>query len=219
MDYRESKLFAGIREEDTDKLLTCLNAEEHTFKKGEIILMEGTQTEHVGVVISGKVMIELGDVWGNNSVLNSIGPGGIFAEAYACSPGEPLLVNVIAAEETKVMLLNVKKIFTMCKDTCYYHSGLVKNLLAICASKNLQLSRRMLHTTSKSIRGRLLSFFSECVKRQGDYSFDIPYNRQQLADYLNVERSALCSELSKMQKDGLINYEKNHFEVDKNAEV
>ena len=206
-------LFRGMDPSDIDEMLGCLLAKECTYKKGEILFPEGSPTEQIGVVLIGRVIIELGDVWGNNSVLSSIGPGGIFAETYACIPGEPLMVNVTAAEDTEALLLNIRRVLEPCSKVCPYHVRLVRNLLALCAGKNLQLSRRVLHTGPKSIRKRLLSYFSECIKRTGSYSFDIPYNRQQLADYLSVERSALSNELSSMQRDGLIRYEKNHFDV------
>ena len=155
------------------------------------------------MVLSGRVIIEMGDVWGNNSVLSSVGAGGIFAEAYACVPGEPLMVNVTAAEDTEVLLLHIGQVLEPCAKVCPRHLRLLRNLLTLSAGKNLQLSRRVLHTSPKSIRKRLLSYFSECIKRTGSYEFDIPYNRQQLADYLSVERSALSNELSLMQRDGL----------------
>ena len=206
-------LFRGMDPSDIEEMLGCLLAKECTYKKGEILFPEGSPTEQIGVVLIGRVIIELGDVWGNNSVLSSIGPGGIFAETYACIPGEPLMVNVTAAEDTEALLLNIRRVLEPCSKVCPYHMRLVRNLLTLCAGKNLQLSRRVLHTGPKSIRKRLLSYFSECIKRTGSYSFDIPYNRQQLADYLSVERSALSNELSIMQRDGLIRYEKNHFDV------
>ncbi len=206
-------LFRGMDPSDIEEMLGCLLANECTYKKGEILFPEGSPTEQIGVVLIGRVIIELGDVWGNNSVLSSIGPGGIFAETYACIPGEPLMVNVTAAEDTEALLLNIRRVLEPCSKVCPYHMRLVRNLLTLCAGKNLQLSRRVLHTGPKSIRKRLLSYFSECIKRTGSYSFDIPYNRQQLADYLSVERSALSNELSIMQRDGLIRYEKNHFDV------
>ena len=206
-------LFRGMTVPDIEEMLRCLRAVERTYKKGAVILPEGTPTEQLGVVLSGRVIIEMGDVWGNNSVLSSVGAGGIFAEAYACVPGEPLMVNVTAAEDTRALLLNIRRVLEPCANVCPRHVRLVRNLLTLCSEKNLQLSRRVLHTGPKSIRKRLLSYFSECIKRTGSYSFDIPYNRQQLADYLSVERSALSNELSLMQRDGLIRYEKNHFGV------
>ena len=213
INLANTQFFRGMEPSNIDEMLGCLLAKERTYKKGETIFPEGSPTEQIGVVLTGRAVIELVDVWGNNSVLSSIGPGGAFAEAYACVPGEPLMVNVTAAEDTEALLLNIRRVLEPCSKVCPYHVRLVRNLLALCAGKNLQLSRRVLHTGPKSIRKRLLSYFSECIKRTGSYSFYIPYNRQQLADYLSVERSALSNELSIMQRDGLIRYEKNHFDV------
>ena len=204
-----TQLFRGIGESEIDSLLHCLGAFEKTYEKGEVIFPEGEPTQFLGVVLSGRVMVEHSDIWGNRAILGSAAPGAVFGEAYACIPGEPLQVCVSAMEKTDLLLLNVGKVLTTCTSACPFHTKLVRNLLAVCAAKNLQLSGRILHTSSKSIRGRLLSYFSECAKRAGSYSFRIPYNRQQLADYLGVDRSAMCNELSKMQKDGLIRYEKN----------
>ena len=204
-----TQLFRGIGESEIDSLLHCLGAFEKTYEKGEVIFREGEPSQLLGVVLSGRVMVEHSEIWGNRAILGSAAPGAVFGEAYACIPGEPLQVCVSAMEKTDLLLLNVGKVLTTCTSACSFHTKLVRNLLAVCAAKNLQLSGRILHTSSKSIRGRLLSYFSECAKRAGSYSFRIPYNRQQLADYLGVDRSAMCNELSKMQKDGLIRYEKN----------
>lgn len=206
-------LFFGMQEEDLSNLLSCLEAQERSYRKGELIFMEGSPIHQVGVVLSGKVMIEMGDVWGNNSVLSSVSPGGTFGESYACIPGEALLVNILAAEDTEVLLLNIQTGLSPCATVCPCHARLIRNLVTLCAQKNIQLSRRVLHTGPKSIRKRLLSYFSECIKRSGTYCFEIPYNRQQLADYLNVERSALCNELSAMQREGIIRYHRNQFQV------
>lgn len=210
MNLSNIQLFQGLKEDEITSLLSCLNAERRSYKKGEVILSEGSVTENVGVVLSGMVMISSCDIWGNNSVLGNAAPGSVFAEVYACIPGQPMLVTVSAMEETSILFMNVGCILILCTNACPFHAKLARNLLTVCAHKNLQLSQRIQHTSSKSIRGRLMSYFSECVKRAGSNSFLIPYNRQQLADYLNVDRSTMCSELSKMQKDGIIQYEKNH---------
>ena len=173
-------------------------------------MSEGNITENIGVVLSGKAMISCSDIWGNSSILSDVPPGSVFGEVYACIPGQPMLVTVSAAEDTSVLFMNVGRVLTTCTNACPFHVKLVRNLLTVCAHKSLQLSQRIQHTSSKSIRGRLMSYFSECAKQFGSNSFLIPYNRQQLADYLNVDRSTMCNELSKMQKDGVIEYNKNH---------
>lgn len=208
IDLTKTQLFCGIAPAELDALLQCLDVRKRQYKRGEHLLWDGSPTEQIGVILSGRAIIQIGDVWSNNSVLGSVGPGETFAEAFACVPGEPVLANVTAEEVATALLLNVGRVIAVCSRGCGYHIRLVQNLLALYARKNLQLSRRILHTGSKTIRGRVLSYFSECVKRMGSYSFDIPYSRQQLADYLGVERSALSNELSKMQKDGIIRYEK-----------
>lgn len=205
-------IFDGINEKELPALLECLHAEYKTYKKGEMIFTEGEIIDRMGIVISGMAVMESSDAMGNNSVIGSAGPGAVFAETYACMKNEPLMVSVSAAEKSEILFLNINRIFGACSDQCGFHSRLTRNLLTVCAGKNLQLSRRILHTSSKTIRGRLMSYFSECVKKHGS-SFDIVYNRQQLADYLGVDRSAMCHELSKMQSEGIINYSRNHFTV------
>lgn len=206
-------IFQGIEEPEIASLLQCLQATERTYQKGETILSEGSITENMGIVLSGMALISCGDIWGNTSVLGHVTPGSVFAEVYACIPGEPLLITVSAAEDTTVLFMNVGRILSTCTNACPFHTRLARNLLTVCAHKSLQLSQRILHTSSKSIRGRLMSYFSQCAKQAGNSTFQIPYNRQQLADYLGVDRSAMCHELSKMQKEGLISYEKNRFSL------
>lgn len=204
MDLTQTSLFSGISQADLSNLLSCLATVERRYSKGAVILAEGEPTQWMGLVLEGRAIISCADVWGKSSILGFAEPGSVFGEAYACVPGEALLISVCAAEETRVLFLNVGKLLTVCGNACPFHARLIRNLLTISAGKNLQLSRRIFHTTPKSIRGRLQSYFSECAKKSGSLTFKLPFNRQQLADYLGVDRSAMSSELSKMQRDGLI---------------
>ncbi len=205
----ETELFEGIDEAGRLALLDCLGAVTAEYRKGGQILGEGGVTEELGLVLSGMALISHADAWGTESVLGHAGPGSVFAEAYACAPGEPLLIRVTAAEDTRVLFINAGRLLRPCAAACAPHSRALLNLLGICARKSLQLSRKILHTGPKTIRGRLMSYFSDCAGQAGGASFTLPYKRQQLADYLGVDRSALCAELSKMRRDGLIEYEKN----------
>lgn len=209
----KTALFRGSTAEETEKILKCMGAEEKHYKKEAIICHMGDTMTSLGIVVSGSVLIENDDIWGNRSILDHIGPGQIFAETYACVPGEKLMVNVTAAEDTVILFLNVGRIIRTCPNSCVYHSKLIRNLLSISAQKNLNLSRRIFNTSSKTIRGRLLSYLSDQAVQRGEQQFDIPFNRRQLADYLGVDRSAMSNELSKMQRDGLIRVERNHFEL------
>ncbi|WP_311561453.1 Crp/Fnr family transcriptional regulator [Peptoniphilus duerdenii] len=213
----KSKIFKNIEENEVDLLLKCINNYRKTFKKGEVILREGEKTEYMGIVITGSVVVERADLWGNNTVLGVISPGGIFAETYAILNDEPLMINVYANEKSEILFLRTNEIFKTCEKSCNFHDQLILNLIRIASFKNLNLSRKILHTGPKTIRGKLLSFFSEWVKKENSLSFSIPYNRQQLADYLSVDRSAMSNELSKMQKEGILEFKKNKFKIiDKN---
>ncbi|HIW48493.1 MAG TPA: Crp/Fnr family transcriptional regulator [Firmicutes bacterium] len=211
MHLMNTQLFRGLEEEEISSLLKCLTATKRCFQKGEVILSEGSLTENIGVVLSGMAVISCNDIWGNTSIMGNVALGCVFAEVYACMPGQPMMVTVSAVEDTSVLFMNVNRVLTTCTNACPFHARLVRNLLTVCAHKSLQLSQKIQHTSPKSIRGRLMSYFSECAKRSGSNAFLIPYNRQQLADYLNVDRSTMCNELSKMQKDSVIEYKRNHF--------
>ena len=210
----KTDLFQGTRPEDAEAMLKCLEAREKQFQKDETIYYVGDRVSELGLVLSGSVLIENDDLWGNRSILDRIGPGQIFAETYACVPGEKLLVTVTAAEKTEVLFLNVGKILRVCTNACSFHARLIRNLLTLSARKNLNLSRRIFHTSAKSIRGRLLSYLSWQAVKQGSREFDIPFNRQQLADYLGVDRSAMSAELGKMKREGLIQVDRSHFRME-----
>lgn len=214
MDYAflsGTRLFRGTAPQEIEAMLSCLAAREKHFAKNEVIYEAGEAVTSLGVVLAGSVTIENDDVWGNRSILDDARPGDVFAETYACVPGEPMMVRVVAAEPTDVLFLDTQHLLHMCARTCAYHAQLISNLLMISAQKNLNLSRRIFHTSSKSIRGRVLSYLSYQALRSGSRTFAIPFNRQQLADYLSVDRSALSNELGKMQKDGLLTVQKNRF--------
>ena len=206
-------LFLGASPEETEAILTCLAAETRTYEKGQMIYRAGDTAVSLGLVLSGRILIVHDDFWGNTTVLDSAGPGQIFAETYACTPGEPMMVNAEAAEDSRVLFLNVSRTLRTCSRSCEHHSRLIRNLLALSARKNLNLSRKIFYTASKSVRGRLLAYLSDQVVRSGSHSFTIPFNRQQLADYLNVDRSALSKEIGRLQKEGLLKTRKNWFEM------
>lgn len=206
-------LFRGITENEVKPMLQCLQASRRTYKKNEVIARAGNRMDALGLVLTGSVNIENDDVWGNKNILDNIGPGQVFGEAYACLTEERLMINVVAAEDAEALFLNVGRLLTTCPSACEYHSRVIRNLLSVIAQKNLNLTHKIFHTSPKSIRDRLLSYLSFQAIRQGKYQFQIPFNRQQLADYLGVDRSAMSNELSKMKRDGLILFEKNRFSL------
>lgn len=215
----ETKLFGGIKAEEIKVALDCLSAYEKSFKKGEIIYRTGQTVTDMGLVEEGSVNITVNLYWGSSIILGNIEKGEIFAETYAAVSGKEMLCDAVAAEDCRVLFINVGKLLNVCKSTCGFHQKIIHNLLRISAMKNLNLSARMLHTAPKTIRGRLISYFSQMAAETGSREFTIPFSRQELADYIGVDRSALSAELSKMQKDGILTYRKNKFKLNKNADL
>ena len=214
MDYElisQTALFQGCSPSETEKLLHGLKTFTKKYKKGAPVYLAGTPVTDVGIVLYGTVQIENNDLWGNKNIISLARAGEVFAEAYACIPDEPMMVDVIAMEEAEILFLNVAELFRLAAAGKGEYSHLIHNMTMISARKNLLLSRRILHTSSKKIRGRLLSYLSHQAELQGSRYIDIPLNRQQLADYLSLDRSALSKELAKMKQDGLLDYHKNSF--------
>lgn len=208
---KHSPLFDGISESDIPSLLTCLSAVKRRYKKGETILRYGENIHAVGLVLCGAAHIFKDDFWGARVIIGEASAGNLFGESYACYQAETLEVNVVAAENTGILLIDVKRILTTCSSSCAFHSRLIRNLLSILAEKNLMLTRKIDHMAKRTTREKLLSYlFAESLRAE-NAAFKIPYNRQQLADYLCVDRSAMSAELSKMKKEGLLEYDKNHF--------
>lgn len=214
MDTRrlqQSMLFRGMIELEITKALQVLEAHEKSFQKGETLLIAGTITERMGLVLEGSVTIESNDAWGNRTIISHVGQGQVFAETYALLENEPMLVDVTASEDCRVFFLRSGRIQSLKNSLEPWALKYITNLLTISMHKNLILSGRSFHTAPKTIRGRVMAYLNSVSLQKHSREFDIPFDRQQLADYLNLERSALSKELGKMQKDKLIFCKKNHF--------
>lgn len=210
---KDSPLFAGIDEADLRSVLDCLCGTCTKYAKDEIVHRVGDVVHTIGMVLCGGVYIIKEDVWGNRNILAKIESGNYFAETYACTANKPLDVSVVAAGKTEILFLDIIKIMTVCSSTCTFHSRLIRNLLSVLAEKNLMMNRKIELMSKRSIREKLLSYLSEQALNARKPYFEIPYNRQQLADYLSVDRSALSKELSKMSGEGLLSYQRNVFKL------
>ena len=206
-----SPLFRGATSEEIAAMLPCLGASPRRFARGERILRAGEPTRYMGLVLTGSVLVEQEDVWGNRNILSKAGPGQTFAAAYACAPGSVLKVSVAAETPATVLFLNVKRVLTMCPSACARHSRIIRNLLAELAEKNLRFGEKLTHMGQRTTRAKIMSYLSAEAQRLGTCEFDIPFSRQQLADYLGVERSGLSLELGRMKKDGVLEYRRSHF--------
>ena len=210
---RNCPLFAGISEGDLNALLQCLTAVHKRYRKNNVVFFAGRKTDSMGIVLSGAVHVLRDDFWGRRKIITRIEQGGLFGEAFACAGAGELPVSVEAAEDSEILLLHSKRIVETCSSACVFHTELIKNLLLILAKKNIAFIQKLEHITQTTTREKLLSYLSEQARLAGKSSFTIPFNREELAEYLSVERSAMSAELSKMREDGLILYQKNFFQL------
>ena len=208
---KNSKFFAGITEGEIEAMLQCLSASLKTFKKGDIIYRAGENISSVAMLLEGNIHIQKEDYWGNLSILDSVSPGELFGEVFACLENEAMAYNAEAVKDSVVLMLDIQRVLTTCTNACKFHTRLIRNLLSAISDKNRILTQKMLHIQQRTTREKLLSYLSEQSLKHGSPSFDIPFNRQQLADYLSVDRSAMSSELGKMKNEGLLDFDKNHF--------
>ncbi len=213
MHLNEIPLFKEMTDTEIKELLTITKSIHKHFGKNDIILHAGSNPGLIGIILSGSVTVMSDDVWGNRSILSHIETGGLFGEAYALLPEEPMLVNVEANEICDILLLNAETILNYPDNNNLLGCKFIRNLLLISSRKNLILSGRSFHTSPKTIRRRVMSYLNSISLQKDSIEFDIPFDRQQLADYLNLERSALSKELGKMQKEGIITTRKNHFRL------
>ena len=206
-------LFAEIEVSNMRPLLNCLTAAQHSYKKNEFVFSAGDSARSVGIVLSGSVHILQEDYWGNRTILAHIPPGGLFGEAFSCAEVNSLPVSVMATESSEILLIDYKRIITTCSSSCVFHAALIKNMLKLLAQKNIMLTQKMEIITHRTTRERLLAYLSAQAIKAGKSRFTIPFDRQQLADYLSVERSAMSAELSRMQADGLLRTNRSEFEL------
>lgn len=203
-------LFDGIRQEDLSGMLSCLDARVIRAKKNRIILEEGEPAVCVGIVLHGSVRIVRDDYYGSRSIVASIHPGELFGESFACA-GAVLPVSAAAAEDSTVMLIDCRRITFGCTSACAFHSRMIQNLLRMVANKNLLLNRKLEILSKRTTREKLMAFLTAQAEQQGKSSFTIPYDRQGLADYLGVDRSAMSAEISKLRRDGVLECERSKF--------
>ncbi len=210
---KNTQLFSGASDEDIEAMLGCLQAKLCTYEKGEYVLREGERVERMMMIVKGELHIQRDDNWGNRSIISMVGVGEMFGEAYAAPESGPLMNDVLAVEDSAVIFLDIGKLLTVCPNGCKFHAMAVKNLFFAISEKNRKLVRKLGYMSRRTTREKLIAYLSEEAKRQNSGAFSIPFNRQQLADFLSVDRSAMSNELCKLRDEGLIEFEKNRFRL------
>ena len=210
---RKCKLFDEIEDEDLTSLLGCLGTTVRSFEKKETVIAEGYPARYIGIVLSGSVQIVSIDFFGNRNILSAVEPSELFAESFACAQTEAMPINVIAADTCEIMLIDCHRILHTCSNTCEFHRQLIFNLLKIMATKNIMFHQKIEISSKRSTREKLTTYLMFQAKKAGSNSFDIPFNRQELADYLEVDRSGLSAQISQLRREGVLKSRRNHFEL------
>lgn len=210
---KKCNLFYGIDANNLCAMLDCLGAKVCSYKKNQVIIAEGTPAKYFGIVLSGSVGITKLDYFGNKSIISIIEPSQLFGESFACAEVEAVSVNAIAQYDSEIMLIDCKKITNSCNNACEFHSILIYNLLKILAEKNLMFNQKIEITSKRTTREKLMTYLSMQAKKNSSDSFYIPFDRQSLADFLEVERSGLSAEISKLRSEGIIESKRNYFKI------
>lgn len=217
MEISSLALFRGISPEECGEMMALGCVRTADFEKGAVLFRTGDVTGEFGVLLSGEVHVESGDLWGNRVILHSIPAGHAFAETYALC-GVPMMADVIAVQPSRVLFIRLAALLDEANSAQPWYTKLLRNLTLLFARKNLTWSGRVFCLSAKGIRSRVMMYLSAQAAQAGSTEFSIPFDRQQLADYLNVERSALSKELGRMRNEGILTFRKNHFQLHRTVE-
>lgn len=208
---RKCPLFFDIEDKNLIALLGCLRAKVETYDKKYTILAEGNPAKYIGIVLSGSAQMITIDFYGNRSIVAQIENSEIFGEAFACAGIDSIPVTVVASEPCEIMLIDRERILNSCSNACSFHRQIIFNLMKDLATKNLMFHKKIEITSKRSTREKIMTYLMQQAKINGSDSFTIPFDRQELADYLEVERSGLSAEIGKLKKEGIIDFSKNRF--------
>ena len=209
---KQNRLFSAMSASEIKSILGCLSAKRRQYQKGSIVFYSGDVIREIGIILSGSLHLISEDFLGNSSLISRIAENDVFGEVFA-GLSLPLSFDVVAAQDCDILFLDINRVLTSCSSSCRFHQRLIKNLMELIAQKNLELSKKVEILSQRTIRKKLLKYLSSQKLSHGSGSFDIPFNRQQLADYLSVDRSSMTVELCKMRDEGLLRFNKNHFEL------
>lgn len=206
-------LFEKIEEDNLMAMLGCLGAKVGRYIKNDTIVAEGDSAKYIGIVLNGEVQIVQVDFYGNRSILTHGEPSQLFGESFACAGVETMPVGVVASKDSEVMLIDCHRITSPCCNACQFHNQVIMNLMKVVAAKNIAFHQKIEITSKRTTREKLMTYLFLQAKKNESNSFDIPYDRQELADFLEVERSGLSAEIGKLRKEGVLENKKNHFKL------
>lgn len=210
---RKSPLFQGVEDNDLEAMLSCLGAMERKYRKNDVILLAGTKVTSVGILIDGRAQITRDDAEGNRAILSELENADLFAEAYVAAGSMEVPITVIATSDCRIIWIPFNKIVGTCSNACGFHKTLVQNMMRVIAVKNIWMNEKMRILSCKTTKEKLMTYLSDYSERVGKNQFKIPFSRNELADFLSVDRSAMSRELSRLRDEGYLNYHKNEFKL------
>lgn len=211
--YKNIKLFKGILPNEMQPMLSCISAYEKSYKKNSYIILAGDKVENFGVVVEGAVNIIKENVYGDRRLITTIEKNAIFAESFVAAHLDEAPVSVVAKEDCQILFIPLGNALMTCSASCSFHNRLIHNLVGMLANKNIMLNQKLDYLTAKTTRERIAKYFIDCANIQGKTTITIPYNRNELSEYLGVDRSVLSRELSKLKQEGILEFNKNTFHI------
>ena len=206
-------LFENIEPDEIEVILSRLDVYVRKYNKDQYIRRSGDPADFIGIILEGEIQILQDDYYGNRSITATFGRGSLFAEAFACSGIMELPVDILACSNAEILFINKGRLLHTCNHSCTYHHSLISNLLGIVSRKNLVLNQKLQYSAHKTTREKLMAYLNVQAKQHHSLEFDIPFDRQALADYLGVERSAMSAEIGKLVKLGYIETRRSHFKL------
>ena len=204
-------IFYNLKNEEIINILNFFNYSKEDFEKNNFIFEIGKPISKIGIILSGEINIIKEDFWGNRNILNKFKSGEIFGEVFALAKVSPNNILVETSQNSKILFLDLTNFSIDNENNSSEILKFLSNIFKISLKKNILFTEKLEHITKKTIREKIISYLSTEALKNRSNSFFIKFDRQELADYLFVERSALSRELSSMKKDGLIEYNKNYF--------
>ena len=214
MDYsllQHLPLFRGMNRDQIQNVILLSGCFIRNYKKGNYIYFEKEPIECIGLILEGQVYMTKETVWEEQAILLRMGQGELFGENFACSPNHTASVTFYAPGPAKVLFIPYRRLLSCAgeKDALPF----IENLISMMTDKAQKLMEKSATLSQKTLRDKISYYLSTEAEKQGSLSFTIPYSREDLADYLCANRSALSRELTAMEKDGLIRVKGRKFEL------
>ncbi len=210
---RACRLLKDIDDEGFRRLCECMGISELRLRNKQTFIVESDPCDRIGIVVTGAVRLTRQRIDGGRNVLETIPENGVFGSTYVFRDVPTMGISASAVGETTVLLIEIAKLSHPCHKVCYAHMQFIRNLLAVMSQTTFALKQKLRILSQRTIRARLMLFLNIRAKRAKSVEFDIPFDRQALADYLCVDRSALSAELSKLRKERKVEFVKNHFKL------